>query len=1345
MALTRAQLLAGNTATGTPVLTGQVQGVKQGAGILIASNGDISVDASTTTGLMKLNNPFAYDTYVWPNVGGTAGQQLTSDGLGNLFWRDPDGIPWTQKGQLIVGTGTNADILLNAGANDYILKTNSMTPSGLEWITSIGLPVSYTQTATPTSPVDGQLWYDCNTGYFKVYQSCVAPSGWTKVSEPGLPVLVGNTGASPVFTGGSGTSAAPYTCTVTTTGPGSTVFVINTVTITGLAPNQYVPIVDLNAVTNGGRFSFSNNYANALGVLVFQTIFSDAPSSPPATSYTAAIKVGYGSVYINATVNVVAPLSTTSGSIAGNATVGATLTYTTGVASGGTGPYTYAWTWRKASDNSLLQTGGATYVLTAGEVGDRVYVALTATDVPLATATASTANYPATPTTITPVLSLSSPGSIAGTAQVGQTLTYTTGTATGGIPSYAYTWFWKRTSDNSILQTNGSTYLLTSGDAGDNVYVELTATDSATPTSATATGNTADYPTPPAIITGTVFPSLPGTLVSGPTQIPQIVSGNWADGAAPITSTGCLEISLDGATFNQGPLTPTNGSPVYMQWDPTGVGCGAAPHNTSITGTLTNGTYTENYSLTLDRNPDSFTLSPITNVALSGTATSNSITLAGTNAPAYITYAIGTPDTLTNVKVSIGGTAYVTVPTSGTTVVVNPGQTLQFQGDVGAANSTTYTATINVGTTTSLLSATTVGSAPAISTPAITSPANGTTGINPGLVIPAVATLNSSAYNAINGAGVTQTSSNWEVYANGVPSSVQSTNTITAVAAPTLVVGQSFGGGYYAGQISTAGNSVADYNLIVAPVATGQYPGGGSGGTPTTVQYKTSNTADAPSATFQNEVYGKPANDAGNDAAHPAFQWARSLNIGGFNDWYIPAKRELEILYYNLKPTTTSNNTSSGINPNAVPARASNYTTSAPGQTTVTVFKAGGSEAFSSTAYNYWSSTELLSDTRYAWAQYFGNGIQNNALKNLSYYARAIRRVAVTGLGSSQVLSIASAGSDSFAVGGYITGVGSGATGIITAISGTTVTITQTSVTDFIVGEKIQGAGTAITGSPFTVSSSPFTTLSIPKSSLAVSTLYAARVQYATSNAVATTSSFSPWSSFTTAASFVPAIGQAYGGGYFAGQIQIPGGSGTIYNLIVAPVTSGSLNGQNGGATPTVIQWKTSNTGPDTTAQSDVYGATAMLANSTATWPMFNWCKNGAIGPNAGTYDATNAAGTGIGGFNDWYIPAKNELEILYFNLKPGTTANDTSSGINPNAVPARASNYTAGTPAQTTNALFAGGAQAFSTANYYWSATEYSSSPVTAWVQTFSNGDQAQATGKANAFYARAIRRVPF
>jgi uncharacterized protein (TIGR02145 family) len=140
---------------------------------------------------------------------------------------------------------------------------------------------------------------------------------------------------------------------------------------------------------------------------------------------------------------------------------------------------------------------------------------------------------------------------------------------------------------------------------------------------------------------------------------------------------------------------------------------------------------------------------------------------------------------------------------------------------------------------------------------------------------------------------------------------------------------------------------------------------------------------------------------------------------------------------------------------------------------------------------------------------------------------------------------------------------------------------------------------------------------------------------------------------------------------------------------------------------------------------------------------MFNWVVSGATGPNAGTYDATNALGTGIGGYNDWYIPAKNELEILYRNLKPTTNANNTSYGANANAVPSATGNYTAGSPAQTTVAIFqSGGSQAFSTASFYWSASEDSSNTSFAWRQNFDDGDQFNRP-KSYLYYARAVRRV--
>jgi hypothetical protein len=196
-----------------------------------------------------------------------------------------------------------------------------------------------------------------------------------------------------------------------------------------------------------------------------------------------------------------------------------------------------------------------------------------------------------------------------------------------------------------------------------------------------------------------------------------------------------------------------------------------------------------------------------------------------------------------------------------------------------------------------------------------------------------------------------------------------------------LVIGQAYQGGYFAGQISTAGNSIADYNLVVGPVASAQT---------TSVKFKTANTNDASAVS----VIDGPTNSSSmNDASHPAAQFCEAVTTGGFTDWYMPAQNELEVCFYNLKPGTANNNTSSGINANAVPARASNYTAfGAPIQTTAMDFQSSGAEDFINNYY--WSSTQF--SAAFAWQQRFDDGNQYRGYtKTYSGRVRAIRRVAV--------------------------------------------------------------------------------------------------------------------------------------------------------------------------------------------------------------------------------------------------------------------------------------------------------------------------------------------------------------
>jgi len=264
------------------------------------------------------------------------------------------------------------------------------------------------------------------------------------------------------------------------------------------------------------------------------------------------------------------------------------------------------------------------------------------------------------------------------------------------------------------------------------------------------------------------------------------------------------------------------------------------------------------------------------------------------------------------------------------------------------------------------------------------------------------------------------------------------------------------------------------------------------------------------------------------------------------------------------------------------------------------------------------------------------------------------------------------------------------------------------------------------------------TTYPLSLSDSDVNESFYSRVKYKDNGS--TESDFSNWSGFTTKQSIIPAIGETYQGGYYAGQIS---DGGIIYNLIVAPVTSGQLFGQYGGLVAGALAYKTTSTNDPSSG--NLYGnldngGPTTVALADGNHPIFDWCINTNNGPNAGNYDAGNNAGTGIGGFNDWYVPAMGELEIIYRNLKPSTDQNATDSGANNSAVPPT-SNYTALNPGQTSVSVFQdGNSQAFS-GNYYWSSSAIQ--PSESRVQAYSDGVQ-RVFPKTEVRSVRAIRREP-
>ena len=175
--------------------------------------------------------------------------------------------------------------------------------------------------------------------------------------------------------------------------------------------------------------------------------------------------------------------------------------------------------------------------------------------------------------------------------------------------------------------------------------------------------------------------------------------------------------------------------------------------------------------------------------------------------------------------------------------------------------------------------------------------------------------------------------------------------------------------------------------LIVAPKATGE----------TTLAWDTGPGV----VTGFTSVIDGPGNTTGLAALgsrYAAATWAKALTIGGYTDWYLPAKNELEVAYYNLKNVSQNNYSPGTYGANAYAVspepKSTMYTATQPAQTSVAAFRVGNSEAF---ADNYfWSSTEYSAPG--AWHQYFasgGPGYQNGATKTDAYYVRAFRRLSL--------------------------------------------------------------------------------------------------------------------------------------------------------------------------------------------------------------------------------------------------------------------------------------------------------------------------------------------------------------
>lgn len=203
-------------------------------------------------------------------------------------------------------------------------------------------------------------------------------------------------------------------------------------------------------------------------------------------------------------------------------------------------------------------------------------------------------------------------------------------------------------------------------------------------------------------------------------------------------------------------------------------------------------------------------------------------------------------------------------------------------------------------------------------------------------------------------------------------------------------IGAAFQGGFFAGYISHTANGVPTHAIIVAPRATGA---SGTGYTITTNRsVKPAGTSTLNTSSLFDGRANTDAMIVAGIAAHPAAQFCVNLNIGGFTDWYLPAIAEVRIAYVNLKPSTDSNDTSSGVNAYSVPARATPYTSGVPSMTSVAAFNSTGGERF--TTNDHWSSTQSGGGGDGMLVR-FSSGLDIIINKGFDRSVRAFRRVPV--------------------------------------------------------------------------------------------------------------------------------------------------------------------------------------------------------------------------------------------------------------------------------------------------------------------------------------------------------------
>ena len=275
-----------------------------------------------------------------------------------------------------------------------------------------------------------------------------------------------------------------------------------------------------------------------------------------------------------------APVVVTAPSISGGAIVGSTLTADPGTWTDPAAAFSYVWLRCDGSGacTVIAGVGGSTYVLTGGDVGFGIEVAVTAAN---AGGTGTADSSPVGPVTMpAPPAVLTAP-SVSGDVTVGSTLTTDPGTWSDPAATLSYAWLrcHRRGHCSTIDGADGSTYLLTGHDVRHRIEVEVTAANAGgTGTADSRPVGPVVLPAPPAVLTA---PSVSGDVIFGSTLTAD--PGTWSDPAATLSYAW---LRCDGSGTRTA-IDGADGSTYVLTGDDSGISIEVEVTATNAGGTAT--------------------------------------------------------------------------------------------------------------------------------------------------------------------------------------------------------------------------------------------------------------------------------------------------------------------------------------------------------------------------------------------------------------------------------------------------------------------------------------------------------------------------------------------------------------------------------------------------------------------------------------------------------------------------------------------------------------------------------------------------------------------------------------